>query len=435
MLLRPAPAGIAVLATGSLLLAACGGGGSGSSSGPPTLNWYVNPNSSGSYQKIANYCVQNSGGRYKVALQVLPATADGQREQIIRRLAAKDSSMDVVAVDPPYTPEVANAGWARAFSASERADLLADVLQAPQLTAVWKGRLVAVPWQANTQLLWYKKSVAKKAGIDPQSPTFTWDQLIDGASKIGSKVEEQGDRYEGYAVWVNAMVLGAGGQVLTNNDKGKDATVTLDSAAGRRAAQLLLKFATSKAADPSLATAEEAQGLAAFETDAAGFMLNWPYVYAAFKTAMKAGTVKPSFLGDVAWARYPRVDAKIRSAPPSGGINLVISNFSTHVAEDLAFVTCVVSPEAEKIELLVNGDPMANSKVYDDPEVVKSLPMAALIKQSINDAGPRAITPFYGDVSAAIQRTWHPASNINPQKTPAESASLLQAVLHDRRLL
>ena len=46
----------AVLALSGLAvgtLAACGGGAS--ASGPPTLNWYINPNSSGSLQKIADH--------------------------------------------------------------------------------------------------------------------------------------------------------------------------------------------------------------------------------------------------------------------------------------------------------------------------------------------------------------------------------------------
>ncbi|MDX6210229.1 MAG: trehalose/maltose transport system substrate-binding protein [Frankiales bacterium] len=417
------------------LLAGCGTTSTSGSSGPVTINWYVNPNTSGSYQKIVDSCVQQSAGRYKVALQVLPATADGQREQVVRRLAAGDASMDVVTVDPPYTAELANAGWLRPFSQTQRTELLQNVLAAPIATAVWQGTLVAAPWIANTQLLWYRKSVAQKAGVDPTSPTFTWDKLIDAAVKTGTKVEEQGGRYEGYAVWVNAMVLGAGGQVLENNDRGKDATVALDSPAGLRAAQIIKRLATSKAADPSLATATEEIGRAAFEGPSGGFMLNWPYVYAAFQADVKAGTLKPAWMDDLGWARYPRVDADRPSKPPIGGNNLVISKFSKHPTEDYALVKCIVSPAMEKIELLLNGDPEANALVYKDPEVVKSIPMAALIQESIDAAGPRAITPFYGDVSGALQRTWQPPASINPTSTPKNSAKLIHDVLEGRRLL
>ena len=38
--------------------------------------------------------------------------------------------------------------------------------------------------------------------------------------------------------------------------------------------------------------------------------------------------------------------------------------------------------------------------------------MADLIRESINDAGPRPITPYYGDVSTSVQRTWHPPEGV-----------------------
>jgi multiple sugar transport system substrate-binding protein len=73
--------------------------------------------------------------------------------------------------------------------------------------------------------------------------------------------------------------------------------------------------------------------------------------------------------------------------------------------------------------------------VYDDPQVQKLFPMATLMRDSINAAGPRPVTPYYGDVSAAIQRDWHPESSVNPNSVPAATAKLISNVLHDKRLL
>jgi hypothetical protein len=39
-------------------------------------------------------------------------------------------------------------------------------------------------------------------------------------------------------VWVNAIVLGAGGQILEHTDRGRNATVEINSAEGREAAAL-----------------------------------------------------------------------------------------------------------------------------------------------------------------------------------------------------
>jgi multiple sugar transport system substrate-binding protein len=417
-------------ALSSTALTACGG----TASSTTTINWYVNPDSSGVTDKVAAACTSGSAGRYRLATSVLPTTADGQREQLVRRLAAKDPSIDLMNVDPPYTAELANAGWLHTFTDTERAQLLDGVLDSPIESAVWKGKLVAAPFQANTQLLWYRKSVAQQAGVDPTAPDFTWDQMIDAAVRTGKTVAEQGNRYEGYMVWVNALIASAGGSILTNNDRGRDATVSIDSDAGRQAIAIIKKLATSKAADPALSTATEEPSRVLFDGPTGGFMLNWPYVYSSIQGNVKDGSVPKSVLDDLAWARYPRVSAGQPSKPPLGGINVAVSEFSKHQALALEAVTCIISPAMEKQNMLVSGNPVSNGTVYDDPEIQQQFPMAALMRESINAAGPRPVTPYYGDVSAAIQREWHPQKALN-DKTPQRSAQLIGDVLHDRRLL
>jgi len=423
---------LTALALSAMGLAACGSGSSNSAT--PTLNYYINPDSSGATQQAAAACTKESGGKYKIAISVLPATADGQREQIVRRLAAHDSSIDIVLVDPPYTPELANAGWLLSLE-PHKSEVLNGVLKSPIASATWQGKLIAAPYSANTQLMWYRKSVAKRAGVDPTSPDFTWSKMIDAAVKTHTYVEEQGNKYEGYMVWVNAMVLGAGGSILQHNDKGRDATVSLNSAAGRKAAEIIHQLATSKAADPALSTATEDIGRVAFQGPHGGFMLNWPYVYAAAKADVKGGALKASVLDDIGFARYPRVDVNIPSKPPVGGANLAISKYSAHPVQAYEAIKCLISPAKEKIRILGLGDPVANGTLYDDAEIRKAFPMASLMRESINAAGPRPVTPFYGDVSAAIQRDFHPPSSVNPNSSPKKAASLIADVLHDKRLL
>ena len=333
---RPLAVG-AVVALSAAMLAACGD--DSDAGGTVTLNWYTNPNSSGSYQQIADLCVGQADGLYDIAIQVLPATADGQREQLIRRLAAGDSSIDVMNIDPPYNPELANAGWLLSLE-EHRDELLQNVLEAPIESAVWQDELFAVPWNANTQLLWYKKSVAEAAGIDPTAEDFTWDEMIDAAVETNTKVSEQGNRYEGYMVWVNAMVMGAGGNILENTDAGRDADVTIASPEGSRGAEIIQKLANSTAAGAALSTSGEEEGRFLFQSEEGGFMLNWPYVWPAFQADIEAGAMDQAVLDDIRWARYPRVDAGIASRPPLGGNNLAIGAFTTHPDEALEFVRC-----------------------------------------------------------------------------------------------
>jgi multiple sugar transport system substrate-binding protein len=74
------------------LLAACGGGiTAGGGGGTPTLNWYIFHEPSGSFATAAANCSASSGGEYNIQIRELPSAADGQREQLVRRSAARSS--------------------------------------------------------------------------------------------------------------------------------------------------------------------------------------------------------------------------------------------------------------------------------------------------------------------------------------------------------
>ncbi len=96
------------------------------------------------------------------------------------------------------------------------------MLEGPLTTAYWKDQLVAAPFWANTQLLWYRKSVAQAAGVDPTSPTFTWDDMIKAAESQHKVIGVQANRYEGYMVWINALVVSAGGEIVGNVEAGQE---------------------------------------------------------------------------------------------------------------------------------------------------------------------------------------------------------------------
>ena len=131
---------------------------------------------------------------------------------------------------------------------------------------------------------------------------MTWDQIIDAAEQTGTTVDVTGARYEGYMVWINSLVASAGGEVLEDPAAGKDATPTLDTDAGRRAAEIIRTVARNVAA-PGLSTAIEEDARAAFQSDTGGFMVNWPYVYGAVLAGVEDGSLDQSVADDIGWAR------------------------------------------------------------------------------------------------------------------------------------
>jgi multiple sugar transport system substrate-binding protein len=421
---------IVVLAA-PMVLAGCGG----DSTGTPTLTWYINPDDGGQ-ATLAQECGEQSGGAYRITTQVLPNNASDQRDQLIRRLAAGDSSIDLMSLDPVFVAEFANAGYLMPVTDPADVDqLTADVLPAALEAAYWEDQLVAAPFWANTQLLWYRKSVAQAAGVDPTADGFTWEQMIEAAESQGKTVAVQGNRYEGYMVWINALTESAGGQILTNTEAGDEATPSMAGPAGDTAADIVGKLARSSAAPPGLSTATEEEARSTFQSGSGGFMVNWPYVYAAAKSAVTAGGLDQAVVDDIGWARYPRADAAQDSRPPLGGINLGIGEFSKHQAEALDAVKCITSVENNAQYMVEAGNPAARAAAYDDPAVKEAFPMADLIRASIADAGPRPITPYYGDVSSSVQRVWHPAASVQAPETPEETDSYMADVLSGKRLL
>lgn len=407
--------------------------GCGADSGPPVLTWYAMPDNGGAATR-AQQCADASGGAYRVSMETLPANATGQREQLVRRLAAGDTSIDVISVDVVYTAEFANAGFLRAFTEEEKSRLTNGMLPAPVETGMWKDQLFASPFKTNAQLLWYRKSLAAAAGVDPTSPGFTWDEMIKAAVSQDKTIASQGDRYEGYMVWINALVLSGGGQILEDAEAGRNAKPALATPAGDKAAEIVGNLGRSPAAPADLTTAQEEQARATFQGQRGMFMVNWPYVLAAARGAAEEGTLGQDVVDDIGWARYPRVFPDQPSAPPLGGANLGVGAYSEHPEQSVQLIECVNALEKATQYMLDEGEPSPYAASYDDPEVRENYPNADLIRESIAEGGPRPLTPFYVDVAGSIFQTWHPAASVNAE-TPARTDEFMSDVLSGRRLL
>src|SRR3712207_6906840 len=78
--------------------------------------------------------------------------------------------------------------------------------------------------------------------------------------------------------------------------------------------------------------------------------------------------------------------------------------------------------------MTTNGNPASSAAVYDDPEVLEVFPMAPTILDSLEAAANRPQTPYYSEVSGAIQREYHPPSSVTPE-TGERAQALIEAVL------
>jgi multiple sugar transport system substrate-binding protein len=379
------------------LVAGCGGG---DSSGPVKLQFWSYNEPSGAFDDAVNYCNKQSNGEYEISYQKLGANADLQRQQLVRRLAAKDSSIDLLAMDVVWTSEFAEAKWIKPFPASTRAEVSKNTLKGSLATGTYQGKLYGAPANSNTQLLWYRKDKV-------QNPPKTWAELIDQAKQLKTHVEVQAAAYEGYTVWINSLIQSAGGKILSAPDK-----ASLESGPLLKALTIISDLAKSSVADPSIANSKEDSGRLAFEQGKAYFQVNYPFIY-------PSGAAIKGFQQKIGWAPYPRVDANTPAKAPIGGFNFGVGGYTKHPKQAFDAVACLRDEHNQRIAAVKGGLPPTLSTLYDNPDFKKDYPFADLIRQSIENGAPRPPTPLYADLSLAIATALSPPNGFNP-KTEAD---------------
>jgi multiple sugar transport system substrate-binding protein len=382
----------------ALLVLGCGG----ESGGTRELTWFIARQPGGAVEKLAQRCSQASDGRYEISVELLPAQADQQREQLVRRLGAEDDTIDILGMDVVWTGEFANGGWVREVPADRREALTEGVFRSVLETGRFEGRQYGVPIWSNTQLLWYRTDRVDR-------PPRTWDEMIDAAERIGpegGRIQVQANRYEGLVVWANAMIASAGTAILTGPEQ-----IGLARAPTERALAIMGRLARSPVAAVDMETSTEDTARLGFESGSSAFMINYPFVYASAKANA------PEVFEVMGAAKYPRVDADRESAPPLGGFNLAVSSYSRN--PDLAWdaIACLTSERSQLEITELEGLPPVREALFDRPEVRAAYPgFAEIIRESIADASPRpSDAPAYQDLSLAIQRALHPVSDIDPQ--------------------
>jgi trehalose/maltose transport system substrate-binding protein len=418
--MRSVVVGVVGVTMASATLTACTSASAGT--GPVTINFYSFDDHSGAVATAVANCSKQSGGKYTITYNKLPAAADDQRLQLARRLAASDSSMDILGLDVTWEAEFFEAGWILPWTGTYKQQAEAGTLKVPLQTATWKGQLVAVPYNSNTQLLWYRDDLV-------QTPPTTWDQMISDAEQLAKEgkphlIEIQGAQYEGSVVWFNTLVASAGGSILTPSSANAAPSQAWITALGT-----MKKLATSVAADPSLPVQMEDQNRLAMEAGKAAFELNYPFVYPSMKT------LQPELFKHFKWALYPGVTPGQPARVTIGGIDLAVSKYSPH--PDLAFqaALCLRDKPNQLLAATEGGLPPTLESLYSDPALFPDYPFHAEILSSLQNASVRPQTPAYQSVSIVIAHHVSPPAGIDPPATEQAMAGEINKALQSKLVI
>lgn len=377
--------------------------------------------SAAEFDQIIAACNEEAGGRYRIVGNLLPSDADGQREQFVRRLAARDSGMDLLGMDVTWTAEFAEAGWIRELTEDQAQQATADTLEPPIETARWEDALYGIPKHTNVQLLWYRKSLVPE-------PPQTWDELMQMSQQLKDagqpyEIGFTAAQYEGYVVNVVNMVNAFGGTLV--NEDSTEATVGDEVVQGLA---LLQELADSGLTSASLSNAQEPEVFAGLQNGSSAFALNWPYVLSAMRTA------DPEIADDLGFAPFPTVDGG-EPTVTLGGMNYAISTYSENPDETFEAAMCLRSPENQLQTALAAGDPPVNTTVFEDAEFQEAYPMYEEMLLELENAVPRPVTPVYQNISTIVSTTLSPPQDIDPEQSAEQLRSAIQDAIDGRGIL
>jgi multiple sugar transport system substrate-binding protein len=403
-----------------VLLAGVCGQGVATAAAPVTLNWYTAPQKGGSFQQAAKACGDASGGRYRISIQPLPADATQQREQLVRRLAARDGTIDLIAMDVIWTAEFGEAGWVKPWPRAQAAQISQGVIPAVLQTGQYRGRMYAAPLDATMQLLWFRKDLVP-------NPPQTWDDMIRVAESLPAgqnSIQVQAAKYEGFTVWFNSLLASAGGSILDSRNG-----VALPSGPTEAALRVMKNVATAKGADPSISVNQEDQGRLAFQNGTSAFMVNYTFVYPAYQQEA------PNIFRNLGIALWPRVNPDEPAHVSLGGFNIGVGSYGSH--KSLAFEAgrCLVSADHQLQYAIKDGLPPVTESLYQDPRFRDAYPYADLLLEAISTGTTRPENPAYNDISLAVQDTLHPPASINVSSDVQQLRSTVNDALKSEGIL
>ena len=282
------------------------------------------------------------------------------------------------------------------------------------------GRLVGMPWYTDTGMLYYRKDLLAKYGLQPPQ---TWLALAAAANKVQAGERAAGVRdFQGFVFqakaaetltcnaleWVasfgGGQLVDAQGEITINNPAAARALDTIASFMGKISPIGVLNYAE-----------EDARGV--FQNGKALFMRNWPYAWALAQ--QDDSLIK----GQVGVSRLPRGDGDNgRHAGTLGGWQLAVSKYSRHPEVAASLVLHMTSAAVQKERAIQGSFNPTRPALYQDPEVLASNPFMGSLLAMFETAVARPSGLAGLKYPALSLSFWDAANSVLAGKASGEAA-------------
>ncbi|MCX6089965.1 MAG: ABC transporter substrate-binding protein [Candidatus Atribacteria bacterium] len=329
-----------------------------------------------------------------------PNNSTEVHQWLVTNLAAKTGDLDVITADCIWFPEFTSAGWLLDVTDKFTPDEQKDYFKGAVETVSYQGKLYGIPWFVDGGLLYYRKDLLEKYGVQPPK---TWDELVSSTKKILQG--ENNPKLKGFLwqakqaeVLVCDLVefLGSTGRVL--DAKGK---VVINNEQGKKTAQLMHDLIFKEQITPEeVNTFDEEPSRTVFTDGNAIYLRNWTYVWNVSQNKDQSSVVDK--VGIVPMPAF----SGAASASCLGGYQWGISSASKHPEEAVKFAQFLSSYDSQKFFAKVLSLTPTRPKVYEDTEIAKTNPFLVSLKDVFVGTTPRPITPVYPEVSLALQSSF-----------------------------
>jgi ABC-type glycerol-3-phosphate transport system substrate-binding protein len=189
---------VAIGATASLVaLAGCGAqSGSGSDGDGPVTLTLLQASGEETWQPVID-AYEEANPNITIEQQVVPFTELIAQSQ--SRLGSQDSSIDLIATDPPRIPSMASKGWLADVS-EDKADMEDALLPESLKSVTWQDKQYAYPIWTSDVFLFYNKQLLDAAGVAypgaDDASRLTWEQVTEDAAATVAAGAANGMQFE-----------------------------------------------------------------------------------------------------------------------------------------------------------------------------------------------------------------------------------------------
>ena len=349
-------------------------------------------------RKIADeYQKKNPG--VKIDVEVGGATSEAQQQYLSTVLSSKDSVLDVILIDVIRPAQWASQGWAEpldAYLGADKAKVMGGYLKAYAEANQVNGKVIALPYFADSQFLYYRKDLLEKY---KRPVPKTWDEMIATAKIVmdGEKSPQlqgfttAGSPIEGTVCTYLVPLWGAGSELT------KDRKLNLDTPQAREPFQLYGRMKQAGVLPKNIAEIPTDRIRIDMQAGNLIFGMSWGYVWNRLEN-----DADTKVKGRIGVAPLPH-DEGGKSATCIGGWQLAVSAYSKNKAEAVKFARWLSSPEVSKMQAILASHLPVFPQVYKDPDVLKANPWFADALPVVEGAKSRPVTAQYPQVSDVIR--------------------------------